>query len=43
VRIQFYIIAVLVSLLMWSATFIALRDSYQFVRSMGVFPNLQLH
>lgn len=42
-RAQVYMIALLVSLLIWSTSFLAVRESYRFAHSSGLIPNLHLY
>ncbi|MBB3592894.1 hypothetical protein FHX08_003238 [Rhizobium sp. BK529] len=41
-RIQVYIIAFLLSAIMWGVTFDAARDAYRAAHTAGLMPNLQI-
>ncbi|WP_176538952.1 MULTISPECIES: hypothetical protein [unclassified Rhizobium] len=42
-RIQIYIIALLLSAIMWSISFDAARESYHAAQSAGLMPNLHIN
>lgn len=42
-RVQAYIFALLISLLLWSTSFFVLRESYRFAHSNGIISNLHIH
>ncbi|EJZ17218.1 hypothetical protein FHS26_002040 [Rhizobium pisi] len=42
-RIQIYIIAFLLSAIMWSISFDAARESYHAAQSAGLMPNLHIN
>lgn len=42
-RAQAYLIALLISLLMWSMSFFVIRESYRLAHSSGIISNQHLH
>lgn len=42
-RVQYQLIAVLLSMMMWIMSFDAARDAYHDAEKVGVIPNLHFH